>query len=252
MKASSNEKKDHWLDHSVKKYGQHFVNDIKAALKVLVMYLPLPIFWALYDQQGTAWTFQATRMDGDIGFYTILPDQFQLINPLLILVFIPIFQYIIYPIVEKIGLLRTPLAKMTCGGFLAALAFGVSAFVSIQIESTDPVLPSEGFAQIRFYNPLPCDINIIKTEPCNLKDDLNGILKPMDYIDILDFKIKNSSIQRIITINYEAECMKEKSKETSFPIESQSTKLAYFTYDGLISVGDNITKDDDTGSPYLR
>ncbi|XP_045463316.1 peptide transporter family 1-like isoform X2 [Harmonia axyridis] len=250
-KAASDEKKEHWLDHSSKKYGQHFVDDIKATLKVLLLYLPLPIFWALYDQQGTAWTFQAVRMDGNIGFYTILPDQFQLINPLLIMAFIPIFQYIVYPVFQKFGMLRTPLEKMTWGGLLAALAFAVSALVSIQIESTDPVLPSDDFAQIRFYNPLPCDVTITKTEPCSLKEDLNGVLKQMDYVEVLDLKMRDL-LEKNVTITYEAECLKTKSQEISLLVKAGSTMLAHFTYDGLVSGYDDITKDDDSGSPFLR
>lgn len=70
-------KVDHWLDRSEQKYGSKLVNDIKALLKVLVIYIPIPVFWALYDQQGSGWTFQAVRMDGNLGFYTILPDQMQ-------------------------------------------------------------------------------------------------------------------------------------------------------------------------------
>lgn len=68
---------DHWLDRAEPKFGAKLVGDIKALLKVLVIYIPIPIFWALYDQQGSGWTFQAVRMDGNIGFYTILPDQMQ-------------------------------------------------------------------------------------------------------------------------------------------------------------------------------
>ena len=43
-----------------------FVADVKDVLKVLVMFLPLPGFWALFDQQGSRWTLQATRMNGEI------------------------------------------------------------------------------------------------------------------------------------------------------------------------------------------
>lgn len=68
---------DHWLDRAEPEYGAKLVSDVKAVLKVLVIYIPLPIFWALYDQQGSGWTFQAVRMNGNIGFYTILPDQVQ-------------------------------------------------------------------------------------------------------------------------------------------------------------------------------
>lgn len=74
-------------------------------------------------------------MNGDIGFYVIKPDQMQMINPLLILVFIPLFETIIYPILNKLGI-RRPLQKLTLGGLLAALAFGISALVEFQIEAS--------------------------------------------------------------------------------------------------------------------
>lgn len=76
-KTKSKSKRDHWLDYAIDKHGAKLIEDIKATLKVLVLYIPLPVFWALFDQQGSAWTFQAKRMDGYIGFYTILPDQMQ-------------------------------------------------------------------------------------------------------------------------------------------------------------------------------
>ena len=50
--------------------------------------------------QGSRWTFQATRMNGDTFGFVILPDMMQVSNPVLILAFIPIFDYIIYPILS--------------------------------------------------------------------------------------------------------------------------------------------------------
>ncbi|XP_066154994.1 peptide transporter family 1-like isoform X2 [Euwallacea fornicatus] len=155
---------DHWLDRSESKYGIKLVSDIKALLKVLVIYIPIPIFWALYDQQGSGWTFQAVRMNGNIGFYTILPDQMQVVNPLLILAFIPMFTYGVYPVLTKCNLLTTPLQRLVCGGFLAAVAFGISAFVSLALEKTYPTLPSSGEAQLRMYDPTNCNYTFTTSE----------------------------------------------------------------------------------------
>ena len=83
------------------RFSPQFVADVKAVLRVCVLFLLYPFFWALYDQQGSRWTFQATRMDGSLGFLVILPDQMQVINAVLILVFIPIFDYAIYPALGK-------------------------------------------------------------------------------------------------------------------------------------------------------
>lgn len=41
-----------------KRLQKKFVEDIKSLLRVLVMFLPVPMFWALYDQQGSIWLIQ--------------------------------------------------------------------------------------------------------------------------------------------------------------------------------------------------
>ena len=61
QKRKSDEKRDHWMDYAVERFGKSFVEDIKAVLRVCVLFLTYPFFWALYDQQGSRWTFQATR-----------------------------------------------------------------------------------------------------------------------------------------------------------------------------------------------
>jgi solute carrier family 15 oligopeptide transporter 1 len=131
------------------------INDIKSVLKILLLFLPLPLFWALFDQQGSRWTFQATRMNGDVGFTEIKPDQMQLINPLLILVFIPLFDCAIYPMLATLGIKR-PLQKLTAGGLLAGIAFLISGFVEIQLEKTYPMLPAAHESQMRIFNGIPC------------------------------------------------------------------------------------------------
>lgn len=45
-------KKEHWLDYADHKFGEKLISDVKALFKILFVFLPLPIFWALYDQQG--------------------------------------------------------------------------------------------------------------------------------------------------------------------------------------------------------
>jgi dipeptide/tripeptide permease len=39
--------------------------------------------------------------------FSLLPDQMQTLNAILIMIFIPIFQLIIYPLVEKCGIKTT-------------------------------------------------------------------------------------------------------------------------------------------------
>ena len=39
------------LDYAEKKYGRGFVSDVKALKNCTYIFLPLPLFWALFDQQ---------------------------------------------------------------------------------------------------------------------------------------------------------------------------------------------------------
>lgn len=159
-KEKGQKKREHWLDYAEETDGKQMVTDIKALLNVLVLYIPLPIFWTLFDQQGSRWTFQATRMDGEITeSFSLKPDQMQVVNPLLILVFIPLYDAVFYPLLSKIGV-RRPLQKLTLGGILAGVAFIISAILELQLEKTYPVIPGVGEAQLRIYNGLPCTATV--------------------------------------------------------------------------------------------
>jgi len=151
----------HWMDIAKDKYDSTLVEDVKCFLRVLVMYLPLPIFWALYDQTGSRWTFQATRMNGIIGSIgTVKPDQMQVINPLLILFLLPLFDRIIYPAFHKCNILVKPLQRMSVGGFLTAASFFISGFLELEMMKTYAKIPAVGFSDIHFMNNIPCHVSL--------------------------------------------------------------------------------------------
>ncbi|XP_046387929.1 peptide transporter family 1-like isoform X2 [Ischnura elegans] len=162
-------KKDHWLDHASDKYDSTVIEDIKGALKVAWLLLPLPVFWALFDQQGSRWTFQSARMNGRIGSFTLKPDQMQVVNPLLILFFIPIFESILYPLCAKCNFLQKSIPRIFFGGCLAALAFVLSGIVENQLQATNPIVPTPDQGQLRIFNSLQCPIAL----NASIKD-LNG------------------------------------------------------------------------------
>ncbi|CAB4056731.1 SLC15A1 [Lepeophtheirus salmonis] len=155
-----------WYYLGEDKYDPSFIDDVKSLFNVCVIFLPFPIFWAIFDQQGSRWIFQATRMNGDVYGFQILPDQMQVINPILILIFIPLFDYVIYPIFDKFKILRTPLQRIVVGGIIAGLSFGVSGVVELNLQKTYPKLPESGFSHVTLYNGLTdCNIDSFKFTP---------------------------------------------------------------------------------------
>ncbi|XP_051782237.1 solute carrier family 15 member 1-like isoform X2 [Erpetoichthys calabaricus] len=145
-------KREHWMDWADEKYDKRLISQIKMVLKVLFLYIPLPMFWALFDQQGSRWTLQATTMDGNFGLMTIQPDQMQTVNPILIIVLVPVVDGLLYPLIAKCKLNFTPLKRMTVGMLLAASAFVVAAVVQIQIDATLPNFPESGQSQLKVIN----------------------------------------------------------------------------------------------------
>ena len=60
-----------------------------------------------------------------------------------------------YVLAAKWSLCKTNLQRIGAGFFCAALAFGVSGLVELQLEKTYPNLPNEGQGQIIAYRMLP-------------------------------------------------------------------------------------------------
>jgi proton-dependent oligopeptide transporter, POT family len=122
--------------------------------KLAILYVFVAMFWALYEQTGAAWVLQAQKMDrrllawcqpaeqyltargatflGGVSGYEVEAAQVQAINPLLIMVLIPLFTYSVYPAVGRVVRL-TPLRKVSAGMFLMVGAFAVTAYAEMLI-----------------------------------------------------------------------------------------------------------------------
>jgi len=156
-------KKEHWLDHAEngEQERKTLIRDLKYVLRVLIMYIPLPLFWALFDQQGSRWTLMAQQMNGYIGALHLLPDQMQIVNPLLIVTLIPVFEVTLYPCLKAIKFNFSPLRRMGAGMFFAGLAFIVAALIQQKIDVNLTVVPDRSTeTTLRYINTADCPIVI--------------------------------------------------------------------------------------------
>ncbi|KAL4824278.1 hypothetical protein H8958_017856 [Nasalis larvatus] len=177
-------KRQHWLDWAAEKYPKQLIMDVKALTRVLFLYIPLPMFWALLDQQGSRWTLQAIRMNGNLGFFVLQPDQMQVLNPLLVLIFIPLFDFVIYRLVSKCGINFSSLRKMAVGMILACLAFAVAAAVEIKINEMTPAQPGPQEVFLQVLNLADDDVKVTVVENENnslLIESINSFQKTPRY-----------------------------------------------------------------------
>ncbi len=119
---------------------------LKILARVCVIFLFVSMFFALYYQSQGAWILQAENMNltwlsypwwnAEQGLHlqpiTWLPAQVQFVNSLYIILMIPLFSYVVYPVLNKVFPL-TPLRKIGIGMFVTAACFIVPAWVEIQI-----------------------------------------------------------------------------------------------------------------------
>jgi proton-dependent oligopeptide transporter, POT family len=98
--------------------------------------LPVPfiaMFWALWQQNFSSWIVQAESMDRHLFGVEWLSSQIQTVNPLFILIMLPIFSYWLYPFLEKFIRL-TPLRKIGAGLFVTAASFFLVAMIQTRID----------------------------------------------------------------------------------------------------------------------
>ena len=114
----------------------------KALGQVALIFSFIIVFWALFDQIGTSWLVQAESLNRTIpswipllGGAEMLPAQVSAVfNPLFILILIPVFNYGVYPLINRFFPL-TPLRKIGIGLFLMGVAFSMVAIVQMAVDA---------------------------------------------------------------------------------------------------------------------
>ena len=111
------------------------------------IYVFVAVFWSLYDQTASAWVQQAEHMNRNFLGIEWLPAQVQAVNPLLILMLVPVFTSVVYPAAAKFVPL-TARGKIACGLFLTVPAFLIPAWAQAQIAAG--VAPSIGWQLLAY------------------------------------------------------------------------------------------------------
>jgi POT family proton-dependent oligopeptide transporter len=118
--------------------GKTFLRDtfnregLAAIGRIAILFVFVAVFWSLWDQSGGEWVLQAQHMDLRLLGITWLSSQIQALNAIMILMFIPLFQYAIYPAISRVFPL-TPLRKIGLGLVVTGCSFLVSAWIETRI-----------------------------------------------------------------------------------------------------------------------
>jgi len=108
--------------------------NFQALLNLLILVPFAAMFWALWQQNFSSWVVQAEKMDRHLFGYNWLPAQIQTVNPIFILVMLPLFSYGIYPACERFVKV-TPLRRFGAGLWAASGAFLIVAWIQTRIDA---------------------------------------------------------------------------------------------------------------------
>ena len=108
--------------------------NLKALGNLLIIVPFAAMFWALWEQNFSSWVIQADKMDRHFLGHEWLPSQIQTVNPIFILVLLPLFSYVLYPALNRVYRL-TPLRKIGLGLFTASAAFLIVALMQVRIDA---------------------------------------------------------------------------------------------------------------------
>lgn len=108
-----------WMSLASPQHSQLTIQSLRSFLSVSLVFAPIILFWALFDQkvkltkcsyiwllffQGSTWILLARKLNYRIGGLNVIPEQINFLNPLLILILVPIFEGIVYPLARKVGM----------------------------------------------------------------------------------------------------------------------------------------------------
>ncbi|EFW20277.1 hypothetical protein D8B26_003310 [Coccidioides posadasii str. Silveira] len=115
-------------------WDDHFIDELKRALVACKVFTFYPIYWVVYSQFSTNFVSQAGQME----HHGIPNDLMPNFDPIAIIVFIPILDRIIYPLLNKLHIPFRPITRISFGFIVASLAMVYAAIVQNLIYTSPP------------------------------------------------------------------------------------------------------------------
>lgn len=144
-------------------WNDHFVDELKRALRACKVFVFYPVFWVCYGQFSTNFVTQAGQMQG----HGMPNDFMQNFDPISIIIFTPLIETVLYPILRRMGIELRPIARITIGFWFAALCMAYAAICQKLIYSAGPCFDQPGAcpAGMDGDSPLPNHVHIAVQTP---------------------------------------------------------------------------------------
>jgi len=130
---------EHWLDRSKgipgAEWTDKFVEELQRTLKACQVFLFYPFYWALYGNMSDNFINQGINMSRPSW---LGPEQLNLINSLVLVISIPIFDAYIFPYLRRKGMRLGPITRITIGFLIVVSGFVYVTILQQVLYSTGP------------------------------------------------------------------------------------------------------------------
>ena len=124
---------DNFWQAARKRYSENEISAARSVSPILFVLALIPVFWSLFDQTNSTWVLQGEKMlPTTILGLEIGAEQMQSMNPLIVMILVPLFTLGIYP---HMGKFASPLRRMSYGMFLASASYLIVAALQKRIEA---------------------------------------------------------------------------------------------------------------------
>ncbi len=128
-------------DMARERFSEREVDAARSVGPILLVFAPITMFWALFDQTTSTWVLQGNQMlpFHVLGNFWIKAEQMQSMNPALVMVLVPLLTLVVYPAVGRLGVRVSPLRRMSTGMLLAGFSYVVVALIQTQVDAGEKV-----------------------------------------------------------------------------------------------------------------
>jgi POT family proton-dependent oligopeptide transporter len=129
-----------WLDRAASAgHPSEAIEGARAVFRIMGIFAMIPVFWALFDQKASTWVLQATKMDLMVGGFELAPSQLQALNPLMVMLLIPLNSFVLFPLLERRGIQVTPLRRMAAGMFITGFSYVLVALIQLTLDGGNKI-----------------------------------------------------------------------------------------------------------------
>ena len=149
VKPSKQVVKPDWMT-----FDDAWVDEVRRGLKACTVFLHYPVWWLAYNQMTNNLISQAATME----LHGAPNDIINNIDPLALIIFIPICDLYLYPWLERMGIRFTPIKKIAMGFVTGCLSMVVACVIQYYIYRKSPCHDNHASACTEDVGPAPINV----------------------------------------------------------------------------------------------